>query len=84
MRRKRGDLPLPLQQRFVVEGLPGVSSVLAERLLQHFGSVEAVMRASEEELMRVKGIGRVKARRIRELLTLRYAAGTPPTSEGSP
>ncbi|MEM2600297.1 MAG: ERCC4 domain-containing protein [Candidatus Hadarchaeales archaeon] len=86
LRRKRGDLPLPLQQRFVVEGLPGVSSVLAERLLQHFGSVEAVMRASEEELMRVKGIGRVKARRIRELLTLRYgdAVGTPPTSEGSP
>jgi Fanconi anemia group M protein len=72
LRTKRGGLPLPLQQRFVVEGLPGVSSVLAERLLRRFGTVEGVMRASEGELREVRGIGEVKARRIRELLTLPY------------
>lgn len=85
LRRKREGLPLPLQQRFVVEGLPGVSSVLAERLLQRFGTVEAVMVASEGELREVRGIGRVKARRIRELLTLRYGLPeTPRASSGSP
>ncbi|MEM2978304.1 MAG: ERCC4 domain-containing protein [Candidatus Hadarchaeales archaeon] len=86
LRRKREGLPLSLQQRFVVEGLPGVSSVLAERLLQHFGTVEAVMRASEGELRKVRGIGRVKARRIRELLTLGYggSSGTHQASPGSP
>ena len=72
LRIKRGGLPLPLQQRFVVEGLPGVSSVLAERLLERFGTVEGVMRASERELREVRGIGEVKARRIRELLTRPY------------
>jgi len=72
LRTKREGWPLFLQQRFVVEGLPGVSSVLADRLLRHFGTVEAVMRASERELKRVEGIGEVRARRIRELLSLRY------------
>lgn len=85
LRRKREGPPLSLQQRFVVEGLPGVSSVLAERLLRHFGTVEGVMRASERELREVRGIGRVKAKRIRELLTARYLnSRTLQASPGSP
>ncbi len=85
LRRKREGPPLSLQQRFVVEGLPGVSSVLAERLLRHFGTVEGVMRASERELREVRGIGRIKAKRIRELLTARYLnSRTLQASPGSP
>ncbi|MEW6592392.1 MAG: ERCC4 domain-containing protein [Candidatus Hadarchaeota archaeon] len=59
-------------QRFVVEGLPGVSAVLAKRLLEHFKTVEAVMLASEKKLREVHGIGKVKAKRIRELLAAFY------------
>ncbi len=57
-------LTLPERQRFVVEGLPWISAVLAKRLLGHFGTAEKVMRASEEELKQVHGIGREKAKGI--------------------
>ncbi len=65
-------LTLPEQQRFVVEGLPKVSAVLAKRLLEHFGTVERVMVASEDELQQVHGIGREKAKEIRRILSSEY------------
>jgi Fanconi anemia group M protein len=67
-------LTLPEQQRFVVEGLPGVSAVLAKRLLEHFGTTERVMCASEDELQQVHGIGLEKARKIRQVLKAEYEA----------
>lgn len=65
-------LTLGETQRFIVEGLPGVSAVLAKRLLERFETVERVMCASEEELQQVRGIGREKARSIRRVLTAIY------------
>ena len=41
--------------------LPGISTVNARRLLDHFGSLRAVTAASEAELRAVRGIGPVKA-----------------------
>lgn len=64
-------------QRYIVEGLPGVSAVLAKRLLDHFGTVERVMCASEEELRQVNGIGKEKAREIRKVLTASYEPEAP-------
>lgn len=52
------------RQHFIIEGLPNVSAVLARRLLDHFGSVRAVLIASEEELMEVKGVGKKIAKEI--------------------
>ena len=72
IRGERKALTLPEQQRFVVEGLPGVSAVLAKRLLEHFGTVEGVMSASERELQEVRGIGKEKAREIRKVLESLY------------
>ena len=65
-------LTLSQQQRFVVEGLPGVSAVLAKRLLEYFGTVEEVMKATEKELRQVHGIGPKKAKRIRRVLDSEY------------
>jgi ERCC4-type nuclease len=53
---------------YLLQGLPGVGPALASRLLLEFGSVERVMTAEEQELTRVRGIGRQKAARIRELV----------------
>jgi len=72
-------LTLPEHQRFVVEGLPGISAVLAKRLLEHFGTVERVMCASEEELKQVHGIGREKARSIRKILASIYECPQQPS-----
>lgn len=44
--------------------LPGISSVKAERLLEHFGSLKAVTAAEAADLQAVDGIGVVTARRL--------------------
>lgn len=59
-------------KQFVVEGLPGVGPALAKQLLEHFGSVENVFTADEEELTQVPGIGGEKAKRIRKLVVGDY------------
>ncbi len=72
IRGEAKGLTLPENQRFIVEGLPGVSAVLAKRLLEHFETVERIMCASEKELQEVKGIGKEKANTIRKVLTAIY------------
>jgi Fanconi anemia group M protein len=59
---------LASRKLYVLQGLPGVGPALANRLLVEFGSVERVMTADEEELTRVRGVGRQKAARIRDLV----------------
>jgi Fanconi anemia group M protein len=41
---------------------------VARRLLNHFGSVSKMMQASIEELMRVEGIGKDSAKKIKDVL----------------
>ncbi|MBD5539126.1 MAG: excinuclease ABC subunit UvrC [Desulfovibrio sp.] len=48
--------------------LPGVGPATARLLWDHFGSVEAMVRASEEELRALPGVGRAKAASLREKL----------------
>jgi len=52
------------RKRYILEGLPSISGVLAERLLEHFGSVREVFKADEEELQAVEGIGPSTAEKI--------------------
>ena len=60
------------QQQFLVEGLPNVSAVLAQRLLQHFGSIRALVNATEEELCEIAGIGKNIAAEILRILNTEY------------
>jgi len=53
------------KQLFILQGLPGVGSERAARLLNEFGSVEAVITATSEELQSVEGIGENIAERIK-------------------
>ena len=59
-------------QEFIVCGIPGVSTITARKLLNHFGTVENLFVASEEELKKVKGIGKKLAEKIRKVLTAKY------------
>ncbi|NJE77026.1 DEAD/DEAH box helicase [Thermococcus sp. ES12] len=72
LRSEKKALTLAERQRLIVEGLPHVSSTLAKRLLKHFGNVERVFTATEEELQEVEGIGPKKAREIRKVITAPY------------
>jgi len=44
-------------QLHILQGLPGIGPERAQRLLETFGSVEAVLTASKEELASINGIG---------------------------
>jgi ERCC4-type nuclease len=70
----RGTAPKHVSKAaaFVLEGLPGVSANLARRLLKHFGSIRAVVNATETQLRAVEGIGPTKAKYIVEVLNAAY------------
>ncbi|QGX95480.1 DEAD/DEAH box helicase [Haloplanus rallus] len=60
------------QQEYVVGAIADIGPVTARSLLEHFGSVEAVMTAREEDLLAVDGVGEVTADRIRTVVGSDY------------
>lgn len=60
------------QQEYVVSSITDVGPVTARSLLDTFGSVEAVMTASEDELTAADGVGAVTAERIRGVVGTEY------------
>ena len=74
LRHKPKGMTQDQRQRFLVEGLPNVGETLARNLLEHFGTVQAVFNAPEEELKKVAKIGDLKAAEIAKLVRAPYAA----------
>ncbi|MFW5917166.1 MAG: ERCC4 domain-containing protein, partial [Halorubrum sp.] len=60
------------QQEYVVSSIADIGPVTARTLLEHFGTVEAVMTAPEDDLLDVDGVGPVTAERIREVVGSEY------------
>jgi Fanconi anemia group M protein len=60
------------QQEYVVTSVAEIGPVTARSLLSHFGSVEAVMTATHDELCAVDGIGEVTADRFRSVVGETY------------
>ncbi len=71
-KKPSSDASLREQQEFIVTSLPNVGIQTARKLLKHFKSVERIFNASAEELLRVEGIGKAKAERIRLILSSEY------------
>jgi ERCC4-type nuclease len=69
-RRPRGKTRV---QNHILQGLPGIGPERARRLLDRFGSIEAVIAAPAEDLAAVPGIGKATAEGIR--WAVREAAG---------
>jgi DNA excision repair protein ERCC-4 len=67
-RYNRKPKRLASRKLYMLQGLPGVGPSLAHRLLLEFGCVERAVTADEGALMRVRGVGREKAARIREVM----------------
>lgn len=53
----------------LLQSLPGIGRERAQRLLEHFGTIERCISATEIELRRVPGIGSKTARAIRRLVS---------------
>ncbi len=64
---KRRRLSLSGAKEHTLSSIPGVGPALAGNLLRYFGSVEKVMTAPGDELMKVERVGARIAGRIREL-----------------
>ncbi len=55
---------IPLSRFLMALGIPGVGSHMARVLARHFETLEELMKASEEVLLRIEGIGPETARSI--------------------
>ncbi len=64
-----GSKRAPFPRVLFALGLAGVGYVTAEALASHFGSVDALLGASEEEITEVEGVGPILAERIVEQLS---------------
>lgn len=60
------------QQEYLVSAIPSVGPRVARNLLKHFGSIERIMTARQEELQEVEMVGPKIAERIRELVGGEY------------
>jgi Fanconi anemia group M protein len=65
---RKTAMTLSEQQEYIISSISNIGPVAARKLLQHFGSVESVMRAGPDELMEVESIGPKTAQRIREVV----------------
>lgn len=72
IRGKKKAETMKEKQEYLIAGLPNVSKVTAERLLNHFGSPINVFNASENDLVEVKGVGKLTAKGIKSILESEY------------
>ncbi|MDG6243438.1 MAG: DEAD/DEAH box helicase [Methanolobus sp.] len=72
MHGKKAAPMLPQQQEYVISSISDIGPKAARNLLQHFGSVENVMKSSYQELQEVPNIGPKTAARIREIVGSEY------------
>lgn len=66
-RKRKWEAPTKDDRRLLLSAIPLIGEEVAGALLDHFGSLEAVARATVEELLEVPGIGPERARRIRQI-----------------
>jgi diadenylate cyclase len=50
----------------VLSAVPRIPEAVIKRVVEHFDTLEAFVRASQAELEQVEGVGAVRAREIRE------------------
>ncbi|HHF55916.1 MAG TPA: hypothetical protein ENL42_03245 [Thermoplasmatales archaeon] len=72
LRGNKHLLSLKEKQQYIIEGLPFISAVSAKKLLDYFGSVRRVINATEKELCEVEGIGKKKAKLIKEVIDMKW------------
>ncbi len=64
--RKKGKKPKHFQnqQHYLVQTIPGIGSSLANRLLDYYKTIEKIVLADIDSLLKVEGVGKDKAKKI--------------------
>jgi ERCC4-type nuclease len=84
--QRHGYQPKGLRYRqcYILQGLPGVGRERADRLLDRFGSVEAVVTAGIDDLQTVDGIGKNIAEKIKWAVSERVSPSHSKPFESEP
>lgn len=69
---KRKALTVSQSQRAIVETFPMIGPKLAKNLLIHFGNLETLLNASEEELKNAEGMGEKRAKSFLAIVRSEY------------
>ena len=72
---KRKTHTISQTQRAIIETFPMVGPKHAKALLEHFGNLENIMVASEQELKEVEGMGEKRAKAMRSIIDGEYQSG---------
>ena len=62
------DLGRPARSRSPLEDVPGIGAKRRQRVMQHFGGLQGLARASVEDLQKIPGISRQLAQAIFDAL----------------
>ena len=60
------------RQIYAVASLPNIGDQTARRLLDHFNTVREVFHADSDEMVKVEGLGKIRAERLKRILDLKY------------
>ncbi|WP_135606685.1 DEAD/DEAH box helicase [Methanococcoides sp. NM1] len=69
---KKSSMLLSQQQEYIVSSISDIGPNAAKNLLEHFDTVENIMKAEQDELTKVRNIGPKTASKMREILTSEY------------
>lgn len=73
LQTEKKEVPDSQLQQLIVESLPSVGPIHAKALLCHFGSVREIFCAQHDDLVKVEGIGKGRAKRMRGIIDGKYA-----------
>lgn len=60
------------KQEYIISGLPDINIKLSQRILEKFGTIKKFINAKEKTLEDIEGIGKEKAKKIKEIIESDY------------
>ncbi len=69
---KKKPKEINLLQEHAIASLPGISAVLSKRILNEFKSVKNFLNSKEDDIAKIKGVGRKQAKKLWKIINEKY------------
>ncbi|MBL7169796.1 MAG: hypothetical protein ISS48_02160 [Candidatus Aenigmarchaeota archaeon] len=69
---KKKPKDLKKLQEHIISGFPGVSTKISKRILEEFKTIKNFSNATEEQLIKIDGIGKALVKKLNKILNERY------------